>query len=360
MARLAILGAGMMGSALAVPLVDRGHELRLIGTALDDELIAALKNGADHPTLRYPLPAATSSAIFFASELRAALSGVEAVALGVSSAGSALGRSGSRAASASRHTAANGLEGVGLGRRAFSDPAGCLEANATRGAANRSGRSRRPVHRGRASSPRRNLRHLRRSQPSELRSWAELAGGAYYRVFSSADVVGTEVCAALKNAYAMGIGFVAGLHEKNGGIPGSIALHNCEAALYAQAIREAEAFVVPAQKVAAHQHRVRASVRGRLERHLQRRPNRPFWPVFGARAEPHRRHRRHERRHAGVLGDLGNAARGAPRAAGSRPAGQARSAALGSHARSRARRSAGSDPVSALLQGSSPTVKWSE
>src|SRR5882724_168328 len=52
MARIAILGAGMMGSALAVPLVDRGHELRLIGTELDDEL-----------------------------------SGVEAVALGVSSAG---------------------------------------------------------------------------------------------------------------------------------------------------------------------------------------------------------------------------------------------------------------------------------
>ncbi len=54
--------------------------------------------------------------------------------------------------------------------------------------------------------------------------------------------MGVEVCAALK-AYAMGIGFVAGLHEKNGGSPGSIALHNCEAALYAQAIREAEALV---------------------------------------------------------------------------------------------------------------------
>jgi glycerol-3-phosphate dehydrogenase (NAD(P)+) len=72
-----------------------------------------------------------------------------------------------------------------------------------------------------------------------VNAWAELARGAYYHVFTSSDPVGTEVCAALKNAYAMGIGFAAGLHEKKGGSAGSIAMHNCEAALYAQAILEA-------------------------------------------------------------------------------------------------------------------------
>jgi glycerol-3-phosphate dehydrogenase (NAD(P)+) len=76
-----------------------------------------------------------------------------------------------------------------------------------------------------------------------VNAWAELARGPYYHVFTSSDPVGTEVCAALKNAYAMGIGFAAGLHEKSGGQSGSIAMHNCEAALYAQAILEATRLV---------------------------------------------------------------------------------------------------------------------
>jgi glycerol-3-phosphate dehydrogenase (NAD(P)+) len=75
--------------------------------------------------------------------------------------------------------------------------------------------------------------------PNSVAAWAELARGPYYHVFTSNDPLGTEVCAALKNAYAMGIGFVAGLHEKSGGSAGSVAMHNGEAALYAQAIVEA-------------------------------------------------------------------------------------------------------------------------
>src|SRR4051794_35120538 len=85
MARIAILGAGMMGSAFALPLVDRGHELRLIGTHLDDEIVRALKAGGQHPTLRYPLPSSIKP--FFCSEIAEALGNVDAVALGVSSAG---------------------------------------------------------------------------------------------------------------------------------------------------------------------------------------------------------------------------------------------------------------------------------
>jgi glycerol-3-phosphate dehydrogenase (NAD(P)+) len=73
----------------------------------------------------------------------------------------------------------------------------------------------------------------------------------YYHVWASDDVVGVEACAALKNAYAMGIAFALGLHEKRKGgpvsdvapAPGSIALHNYEAAVFAQSVHEMQRIV---------------------------------------------------------------------------------------------------------------------
>jgi len=66
----------------------------------------------------------------------------------------------------------------------------------------------------------------------------DIARGPYYHVFPCTDVVGAEVCAALKNAYAMGVALGVGLHEKNGGAAGSVAMHNWESAVFTQAIRE--------------------------------------------------------------------------------------------------------------------------
>jgi glycerol-3-phosphate dehydrogenase (NAD(P)+) len=57
-------------------------------------------------------------------------------------------------------------------------------------------------------------------------------------VWTSNDVVGVEACAALKNAYAMAVAFGAGLHAKKGGEAGSVAMHNYESAVFAQAAYE--------------------------------------------------------------------------------------------------------------------------
>jgi hypothetical protein len=45
----------------------------------------------------------------------------------------------------------------------------------------------------------------------------------------STDIVGSEVCAALKNAYAVAVRIGGGLHERNGGVAGPVAHHNWEA-----------------------------------------------------------------------------------------------------------------------------------
>ncbi|HYQ18189.1 MAG TPA: hypothetical protein VEQ58_20585, partial [Polyangiaceae bacterium] len=84
MAVIAIVGAGMMGSALSAPFIANGHEVRLVGTPLDREIIAALKAGAPHPKLRATVPGVSA---YFAPELSSALDGADAIALGVSSAG---------------------------------------------------------------------------------------------------------------------------------------------------------------------------------------------------------------------------------------------------------------------------------
>ena len=42
--KVAVIGAGMMGSAMAVPAADNGHQVRLIGTPLDRAIIEAIRN----------------------------------------------------------------------------------------------------------------------------------------------------------------------------------------------------------------------------------------------------------------------------------------------------------------------------
>ena len=56
MTTIVILGSGIMGSALTVPLADNGHDVRLVGTFLDTEIIDSIKATGVHPGLRRKLP----------------------------------------------------------------------------------------------------------------------------------------------------------------------------------------------------------------------------------------------------------------------------------------------------------------
>ena len=53
--KIAIIGSGMMGSAMAVPALDNGHSVELIGTPLDREIIDGLKSNNYHKTLKREL-----------------------------------------------------------------------------------------------------------------------------------------------------------------------------------------------------------------------------------------------------------------------------------------------------------------
>jgi len=61
MKKILIIGAGAMGSAFTVPCVDNNNEVTLVGTHLENELIASIKkNNKFHSTLKINLPSKLS------------------------------------------------------------------------------------------------------------------------------------------------------------------------------------------------------------------------------------------------------------------------------------------------------------
>ena len=60
MAIVTIIGAGMMGSALAFPARENGHEVRLVGTHLDREIIETSIKTNRHPKFETDFPETAS------------------------------------------------------------------------------------------------------------------------------------------------------------------------------------------------------------------------------------------------------------------------------------------------------------
>ena len=81
---VSILGAGAMGSALSVPLVDNGNEVRIWGTEFDTEILKSISAGREHPRLGVKL---NGVEIFWPEQLEKCLENAEVVLLGVSTDG---------------------------------------------------------------------------------------------------------------------------------------------------------------------------------------------------------------------------------------------------------------------------------
>lgn len=222
----------MMGSALALPLVARGHEVRLVGTHLDDDIIRSLRATGEHPKLKLALPGEIRP--FLSDELASALVGAEVVALGVNSRGVRWAIERLRPFAGARWPVfliTKGLERVGDRLVTFPDLVAAelgVEAAAVAG----------PCIAGELARRVETCVVLAGRHRPTLDRLAGLLRGPFYHVFPSEDGVGVEACAALKNAYAMGIAFATGIHERNGGQPGSVAMHNHESAVFAQAAWE--------------------------------------------------------------------------------------------------------------------------
>ncbi|MDE6871331.1 MAG: glycerol-3-phosphate dehydrogenase [Bacteroidales bacterium] len=85
MKTIAIIGAGMMGSALAYPAFENGNEVRLVGTPLDRDIIDGCKKSNRHPKFDIPFPEGVK--YYYFEDWKEAVAGVDFVIGGVSSFG---------------------------------------------------------------------------------------------------------------------------------------------------------------------------------------------------------------------------------------------------------------------------------
>jgi glycerol-3-phosphate dehydrogenase (NAD(P)+) len=240
MAIVTILGAGRMGTAVTWPLADNGHEVRLVGTHLDGEIIRSCLDARYHPGLRRRIPDGVQP--FYLGQLVGALDGADVIVSGVNSLGVHwIGRTlapllwpGATVLSLTKGLEA-GPDGVlrilpdVLAGELPPDLHDRVTVAAVAG----------PVLAYELSGRRISATVFAGTDEDALLKLRSIFHNDYYRVWLSTDPVGVEVFAALKNAYTIGIGSARGMLEAAGG-PDEInaAMHNTAALLFAAAARE--------------------------------------------------------------------------------------------------------------------------
>lgn len=240
---IVVLGAGMMGSAICIPLLDSGHTARLVGTPYDNEIIETLKRDQRHATLNYLFPKEIE--VFYAEEIAHAMKDCKMVVFGVSSPGVFWGIEAIKPFLHESLLVCSITKGMHFdGKTLKPFPSIVQEQFLAAGLSN--------LFPAAIAGPCIAGELLRRvptcvlltgHDAKTLERIADCFKADYYHLIPCLDVIGVEVCAALKNAYAMGVAFPAGIHQKSGGSVGSLGMHNLEAALFAQSLREMQKIV---------------------------------------------------------------------------------------------------------------------
>ena len=239
MARIVVLGAGVMGSAFCLAPVDTGQEVRLVGTHLDRGIIDSIASGRRHHRLGIALPAPIRP--YHHDRLAEALAdGADLIVLGVNSAG--VGWAVEQLAEVltaplpilmlTKGLAAEGgtlrilpeVVGDGLAARGLGE----VPVAAVGG----------PCIAGELAVRRESGVVLAHPDPALLDRLLAWVAAPYYHARPSTDLVGVETCAAFKNLYALVIGAAAGLLDRAGPAENAAQMHNPAASLFAQAIVE--------------------------------------------------------------------------------------------------------------------------
>ncbi|MBQ2546592.1 MAG: glycerol-3-phosphate dehydrogenase, partial [Clostridia bacterium] len=237
MAVVTIVGSGMMGSALAFPARENGHEVRLVGTHLDREIIDACRASNRHPKFTKDFPAGVK--FYQIEDMEEAIRGADLVIGGVSSFG--VDWFGEHVLPKVPEevpvlTVTKGLLDTTDGQL-LPYPAVWAKRLADRG---------RHPNLNAVGGPCTSYELVAHDQTEvafcghdreTLRRIRAIMQTDYYHISLSTDVVGIESAVALKNGYALAVALTIGLNQRQFGIDSELH-YNSQAAVFGQAVRE--------------------------------------------------------------------------------------------------------------------------
>jgi len=229
--RVAVLGAGYMGSAITFPLSHNDIAVNLWGTWLDDDIVRTSEQGP-HPKLGRKLP--ESVRLFMSDRLTEAVSDVDAVFVGVTSEGFIPVFSGYLEAVREPLPVFTLTKGFAD----FGDTVTSIYEAGKRLSTRRFGEA--PMDWVSIGGPVKAVELAGEIPTATVYGGSPGLGGAaasfstdYYRVFRTHDMRGVELCSAFKNVYAIVMGVCDGLFHGSG-----TNYHNLKSFIYNQAVRE--------------------------------------------------------------------------------------------------------------------------
>ncbi len=237
MATVTIIGAGMMGSALAFPARENGNEVRLVGTHLDREIIDASRKTGRHPKFKADFPAGIK--YYQVEEMKEAIDGADMIIGGVSSFGvdwfadTVLPLIPD---SVPVLTVTKGLMDTPEGKlltypdlwqKKLDDIGSRVKLNAIGGPC---------TSYELVAHDQTEVAFCGRDMET-LRMLKKIMATDYYHISLTTDVTGIESAVALKNGYALGIALTVGLNQKKFGLDSELH-YNSQAAVFGQAVKE--------------------------------------------------------------------------------------------------------------------------
>ena len=237
MKTITIIGAGMMGSALAFPARENGNEVRIVGTHLDREIIDGCLNTNRHLKFKKDFPAGIS--YYQIEQLQAAVEGVDFIICGVSSFGVEWFRDFVLPQLPEQVPVISVTKGL------VDLPDGSLitYVDVWQQKLDELGKQ---IPLCAIGGPCTSYELVSHDQTevtfcgknmAVLKMIKSAMATDYYHISLSTDIVGVESAVALKNGYALGIALTIGLNQKAFGIDSELHF-NSQAAMFGQSVRE--------------------------------------------------------------------------------------------------------------------------